>query len=98
CTVQTAVMPSSSSVVEGSEIISLAGGVIQLSGLYEPPAEWITTAPGGLTIMRRLAGERYAFKRPAKVTAHSATTRRITATSLRGISDFVAHRTTPASM
>ena len=40
------------------------GAVIQFSGLYEPPSEWMSTDPSPLSMMTRLAGSRWALSRP----------------------------------
>ncbi len=44
--------------------VSLHGGDIQFSGLYEPPSECTWTDPSALTISRRTAGGRWAVSLP----------------------------------
>ena len=40
------------------------GGLIQFSGLYEPPSEWTRTEPSALTTSSRVASGRWAVSRP----------------------------------
>ena len=49
----------------GSPTIRLHGGLIQLSGLYEPPSECTSTEPSALTRSSRAASGRWAVSRPA---------------------------------
>ena len=43
---------------------SVQGGLIQFSGLYDPPSECTSTDPSALTISSRVAIGRWAVSRP----------------------------------
>jgi len=45
--------------------VSLHGGDIQFSGLYEPLSAWIRTVPSALIMIKRVAMGRWAVSRPA---------------------------------
>ena len=65
CTVQTSITPCSAASASGCATVSRAGGLIQFSGLYEPPSECTSTLPSALTSSSRVASGRWAVRRPA---------------------------------
>src|SRR5690606_28878655 len=75
-TCHTAVAPRSAASWDGSSSLSVHGGLIQLSGLYEPPSECRSTEPSALTSTSRVASGRLASRRPEYRAEHRATTSR----------------------
>ena len=59
-TVQVAAVPSASDACS----TRLHGGLIQFSGLYDPPSECTSTEPSALTSSSRVACGRCAVSRP----------------------------------
>ena len=51
-------------VHNSSVTVSVQGGLIQLSGLYEPPSECTSTDPSAFTSSNRVAEGRWAVSRP----------------------------------
>jgi hypothetical protein len=57
--------PTARASSSGSPTLSRHGGLIQLSGLYEPPSECTSTLPSALTSSNLVASGRWAVSRPA---------------------------------
>ena len=64
-TVQISVMPAARWSSSGADAVKTAGGLIQLSGLYEPPSECTRIEPSAFSMSTRGESGRWAERRPA---------------------------------